>query len=94
MLGRAASAGEVDGWLAITGALDNVEGRRALALEFVRSPEGRARTIENAYVQLLHRASDPGGKAAYLEAMQNGLVEGVLAVELLVSSEYQQRCAG
>jgi len=94
VLGRTASAEEVDGWLAIVDTLDTVDGRRALALDFLQSDEGRARMVEDAYVRWLHRASDAGGKAAYVEAMRSGLVEEVLAVEMLISSEYLLRCGG
>lgn len=94
VLGRTAAATEVDGWLAIVGSLDTVDGRRALALDFMNSDEGRARTVDNGYSRWLHRAADDGGKAGYVEAMRNGLAEEVLAVEMLISSEYLLRCPG
>ena len=52
----------------------------------------RTRAIEAAYQRYLHRASDQGGKAAYLEAMKNGLSLEVLAIELVTSEEYRLRC--
>ncbi len=92
VLGRTPAAAEVDGWVAAIGPLDDAEERRALAYEFLRSAEARGRVVDAAYRQYLERESDPDGRAAYVAAMENGLVEEVLAIELMTSSEYQGRC--
>jgi hypothetical protein len=92
VLGRTPSTGELDDWLAVLGPLDDAEERRTLAYDFLRSDEARGRAVDAAYRLYLEREPDPDGRAAYLAAMQNGLVEEVLAIELMTSPEYQGRC--
>jgi hypothetical protein len=91
LLGRTGSSDEIDGWTWTIDTFDR-SSRKNLALEFLASDEYRARAIEAAYQRYLHRAADEGGKAAYLDALRNGLSLEVLAIELTTSEEYRLRC--
>jgi len=55
LLQRAASAGEIDGWVAaVTSA-----GREGVALAFLRSAEHRIDMVRAYYADLLHRIASP-----------------------------------
>jgi hypothetical protein len=92
VLGRTGSTAEVDDWAAATGPLATTDERRDLALAFLQSEEGRGRAVDAAYRRYLDRDPDAGGRAAYVDALANGLIDEVMAIEMMTSSEYQARC--
>jgi hypothetical protein len=50
-----------------------------------------SRIISMAYLRILERLPDPGGLAAYNDAMNGGLTEALMRESLLRSQEYADR---
>jgi hypothetical protein len=53
-----------------------------------------SRIISMAYLRILERLPDPGGLAAYNDAMNAGLSEALMRESLLRSQEYADRHPG
>jgi hypothetical protein len=85
LLGRAASAGEIQGW---TQLLQTGTSRVAVAWGFLMSLEKATDEVNALYFQALGRAADPIGLANYVPPLQADAPLEAVADILFASDEY------
>lgn len=72
VLGRSPGAGEVSGWTAL---LAGGTPRSAVASGFNNSDEYRLHMIDTAYLDVLSRPSESGGRLSWLNGMRSGALQ-------------------
>ena len=91
VLGRAASAAEVDSWSQV---IAGGTSRSQVALGFLFSAEHLSTVIEGHYQHLLGRGLDPTGNQAWVSAIQSGTRVEAAIGGIIASAEYTARVAG
>jgi hypothetical protein len=84
LLGRSGSLAELNGWVPVLTA----QGQAAVANDILRSSESLGRVVDQLYLRFLGRQSDPGGRAAWINALQNGSTLDAVEAGFLTSPEY------
>jgi hypothetical protein len=89
LLGRTGQLSELDPWVVV---LNNpAQGRSALVNGILRSSESLGRIVDRLYLRYLGRASDPGGRAAFISLLQNGTSLEDVEAMFVSSPEYLTR---
>jgi hypothetical protein len=91
VLGRAADAGGLNGWVQ---ALQQGVPREVIARGFWESAEHRGEQVDQFYETFLHRHAEPAGQAAWVRAFLNGASETDVERGIIGSPEYQAAHAG
>ncbi len=84
ILGRTASAGDIQGWV---NALNNGVTRDAVAVAFLVSREYRIRLVDSYYNEFLRRPADPAGQAAAVAALAAGAPDQEVLASIFGSPE-------
>lgn len=90
ILGRSASATEVQHWV---GVLARGGSRSGVAMGFLLSTEHLTTVIDGHYRHLLERSIDPTGRAGWVTAIQRGTRVEVVIAGIIASPEYWQKNA-
>jgi hypothetical protein len=85
VLGRTASAGEINGWAQ---SIANGASRAQVANGFLASAEYRTNLVAADYQQTLHRAADPSGSAYFVGQLNKGVKNEDVLIALAASDEY------
>jgi glucose/arabinose dehydrogenase len=91
LLGRLPEPGALGFW---AGQLDAGHGRASVVQAIQASAEYRGLVVDHLYETLLHRSADSGGRAFFLQQLQNGGTVDQVRAALLGSPEYFQRRGG
>ncbi len=84
VLGRTASAAEVQSWVAQVG----VKGRFSIARGFLLSSEHLTTVVNGYYQELLGRSIDPTGRATWVAQLQRGVRLEAVIGSIIASDEY------
>jgi len=85
VLGRTASAGEIQGWVAY---LNSGASRAQVASGFLLSTEHLSSVISGYYTKFLHRPVDAGGLQTWVTAIQAGVRHEAIIGAIVASDEY------
>lgn len=88
VLGRPASAAEVQGWVS---QLARGMTRRGVARGFLYSTEYLTSVVDGYYVRLLRRSIDPAGRATWVGMIQAGHRDEQIIAAIVSSAEYRAK---
>jgi hypothetical protein len=92
ILGRAPDVDGLNSWIY---QLDvGILSRQQVAAGFWRSAEHRGEQVDLLYLTLLHRFSDPAGRAFWVNQFLQGAGEDDVAAQFFASAEYQAQHSG
>jgi len=85
VLGRTASAGEIQGWVA---HLNRGASRAQIASQFLLSTEHLNTVVSGYYAKFLHRGLDASGQQTWVTAIQAGVRHEAVIGAIVASNEY------
>ena len=85
VLGRTASAGEIQGWVA---HLNRGASRAQIASQFLLSTEHLNTVVSGYYAKFLHRGLDASGQQTWVRAIQTGTRHEAVIGAIIASDEY------